>query len=305
MASWLLGLILFFVGNINIMGQSTFNLKKKSDFISQEDKEQDKIIRLKVKVRYLYSDYYVNGEIPKEQTLARKEVYNKKGLLVDKIEFSGDGYVDTRYMFTYDSKGRPIKGETYNQYGKIVLTQVSKYDSKGNEIERVLIETKRKKTSTKTTFKYDSNNNLISVKNYSNKGILTGEEYITYKNGKRDLTLVKDASGKVLLEMKPEYNSMGKLVKDVRKNSEVNVAFTYKYDEQGNMIEMIDHETKRYYSFNSQGNVTEHKLYLLDGRRQLRMVFTYNDNGLQNEQIRYDNDEKPVIYAKYEYEFHN
>jgi hypothetical protein len=50
--------------------------------------------------------------------------------------------------------------------------------------------------------------------------------------------------------------------------------------------------------------VMEYKMFLLDGRRQIRMVFKYNTNGLQSEQIRYDNKEIAVLHTVYEYEYY-
>ena len=94
------------------------------------------------------------------------------------------------------------------------------------------------------------------------------------------------------------------MIKETRKNSSVNIVYTYKYDSKGNLIEMVDNETKRYYDYDEKGNVIEHKMYLLDGRRQLRLVFKYGSNGLQKEVLRFDNKEKPVLNTSFKYEYY-
>ena len=152
-------------------------------------------------------------------------------------------------------------------------------------------------------FKYDKDDNLIETKNfYNNK--LSDELITTYNNSKRVGSIVKDDKGDTILTITPEYDVNGKLIKETRKNSSVNIVYTYKYDFKGNLIEMIDDQTKRYYNYDEKGNVTEHKMYLLDGRRQLRLVFKYGSNGLQNEVLRFDNNEKPVLNTSFKYEYY-
>jgi hypothetical protein len=67
---------------------------------------------------------------------------------------------------------------------------------------------------------------------------------------------------------------------------------------------MIDAETKRTYVSDEKGNVIEHKMFLTDGRRQIRLVFKYNQKGLMSDWIRYDNKENVVLHYAYEYEYY-
>jgi len=278
------------------------NTKKKGDFVSQDAIELNKIKQLKVKTRTKYAaNYDLSGKtVPPK--IASKEIFNRKGLLTEMEEFNGMGNVVAMYKFTYDSKNNPIKAESVESNGRTSL-QVSKYDSRGNEIERRLTEKRRKKTETQMLFKYDKEDNLIETKNfYNNK--LSDELITTYNNNKRVGSIVKDDKENTILTITPEYDSNGKLIKETRKNSSVNVVYTYQYDSKGNLIEMLDDETKRYYNYDEKGNVTEHKMYLLDGRRQLRLVFKYGSNDLQNEVLRFDNNEKPVLSTSFKYEYY-
>lgn len=296
-------LILFTITNYIVPQIASPTTKKKGDFISQDDREAKKIKQLKVKTRTTYASYYdKKGQLPENKTLASKEFYNKDGLLTGIMEYNGVGKLISAYKFSYDSKGNPTKAESSESGGKSSV-QISKYDSHGNEIERRLTGSAKKKRETKSLFKYDKNDNLIEAKNYSGE-TFNNDQIIEYKNGKKVSTTYRDAEGKTILVITPEYDSAGKLIKEVRKDANASVVFTYKYDAKGNLSEMVDNETKRYYSSDEKGNVIEHKMYLLDGRRQLRIVFKYGDNGLQTEQIRYDNDEKPVLYTEIKYEYY-
>lgn len=278
------------------------NTKKKGDFVSQDATELNKIKKLKVRTRTKYAaNYDLSGKMV-PQKIASKEIFNRKGLLTQMEEYNGMGNVVAIYKFTYDSRNNPIKAESVESGGRTSL-QVSKYDSRGNEIERRMTEKRRNKTESQMLFKYDKEDNLIETKNfYNNK--LSDELITTYNNGKRVGSIVKDDKGNTILTITPEYDSNGKLIKETRKNSSVNVVYTYKYDSKGNLIEMVDDETKRYYSYDENGNVTEHKMYLLDGRRQLRLVFKYESNGLQKEVLRFDNNEKPVLNTSFKYEYY-
>jgi len=278
------------------------NTKKKGDFVSQDAVELNKIKQLKAKTRTKYvANYDLSGKMVTPK-ISSKETFNRKGLLVKKEEYNGMGNAVAAYEFTYDSKGNPVKAESEESNGRTSV-QISKYDSRGNEIERRITEIRRKKTETKMLFKYDKESNLIETKNFDNNK-LSDQLITTYNNGKRTGSVVKDEKGNTILTITPEYDANGKLIKETRKNSSVNIVYTYKYDSKGNLIEMVDNETKRYYDYDEKGNVIEHKMYLLDGRRQLRLVFKYGSNGLQKEVLRFDNKEKPVLNTSFKYEYY-
>ncbi len=298
-------IVLAFSGSVEIIKAQSVNptTKKKGEFISQEDKELEKVRKLKVKTRTKYSEYYdLNGQLPAKKTIVAKETFNRKGLLINMVEFNGVGKIVSTYKFSYDAKGNPIKAESKEINGRS-STQLSKYDSHGKEIERTLIEKRKNNYITKTLFKYDKDDNLIEIQEYSNNKLIS-KQNIFYKDGKKINTIVKDAKDNIALTVTSEYNASKKLIKEQRKEGNVTLSATYKYDSKGNLIEMIDNEVKRNYTLDENGNVTEHKMYLLDGRRQLRLMFKYGSNGLQTEVIRFDNNEKPVLYTNFVYEYY-
>lgn len=271
----------------------------KSDFVSQDEKEFNKIKQLKVKTRLKYAVFNdIKGYMNNKKILIVKETFNKRGSLSEMVEYNSSGNIISSYKFSYDTKGKPKKAEGVDDTGRS-NTQVSKYDSRGNEIERNLISIGRKKTESKSLFKYDKENNLIEIKNYfDNK--FTDQQNNEYKNGIRIRTTMLNEKGDTVLVSIPEYNSDGKLIGEKSTNQNI----VYKYDSDGNLSEMVDAETKRIYISDENGNIVEHKMFLLDGRRQLRLVFKYNRKGLQSEQIRYDNNEAVVLHYVYEYEYY-
>ena len=298
-------IVLFLIAAISFTGKSSIaqninpSSNKKSDFISQDEKEFAKIKQLKVKTRLKYSVYYdIKGYMNDKKILMKREAFNKRGLLSEIVEYNSMGDVTSSYKFYYDAKGNPKKAQGVDDNGNS-NTQTSKYDSRGNEIERDLISIGRKRTESKSLFKYDKENNLIEVKNYSNSK-LEDQQYYEYKNGIRTKTTILNDKGDTALVSIPEYNSSGKLISEKSTNQNI----VYKYDPKGNLSEMTDAETKRTYVSDDKGNVIEHKMFLTDGRRQIRLVFKYNQKGLQSDWIRYDNNEDIVLHFAYEYEYY-
>lgn len=298
-------IIVVFWGSAEFILAQNINpsFKKKSDFVSQDEKEFAKIKQLKVKSRTKYAVYYDMPNYPSDKkVLLTIESFNKTGLLTEIIEQNSSGNVISNYKFKYDSKGRPVKAEGQDDAGKS-NTQTSRYDAKGNEIERRLISIGRRNYEAKSVMHYDKNGNVIEVINYENNK-LSDRQKNTYVNNVRTRTDYINQNGDTLVVSFPEYDASGKLIKEERKAQNSSLAYIYKYDANGRLSEMIDPETKRIYSSDEKGNVIEHKMFLLDGRRQIRLVFKYNNNGLQSDQIRYDNNETVVLHTVYEYEYY-
>ncbi|MCX6168853.1 MAG: hypothetical protein NTX65_05925 [Ignavibacteriales bacterium] len=273
--------------------------KGKSDFVSQDEKEFKKIKQLKVKSRIKYAVYNdVKGYMNDKKVLIGKEVFNKRGSLLEMEEYNSSGNMISSYKFSYNSKGKPIKAEGIDDADRKSI-QFSKYDSRGNETERNLISIARKRTESKSLFKYDKDNNLVEVKNYID-GNFNDQQNTEFKNGVRIRTTMLNEKKDTVLVSIPEYNSAGKLVSEKSKNQNT----VYKYDSNGNLNEMVDAEFKRVYVSDEKGNIVEHKMFLLDGRRQIRLVFKYNQKGLMSDWIRYDNNEDVVLHYAYEYEYY-
>jgi acyl-CoA-binding protein len=289
--------------NLSVAQSSEPSMKKKSGFTSQEDKELNKIKSLKVKSRTKYSAYYeLSGKLPADKSIVTSEKFNRKGLLTELIEYNGVGNVIAEYKFEYNANGNPIKAIAKEVNNKSSI-QTSKYDSKGNEIEKKIIQSGRKKFESKSIFKYDKDGNHIETEEYLN-GKLVSRLINSYQNQQKVSSVVKDANEKIILTSSYLYNSNGKLSMQKRIEGGVELTASYKYDVKGNVEEMVDHEVKRFYSYDENGNILEHKMYLLDGRRQLRLMFKYSPNGLQNEIIRFDNFEKPVLYTNLVYKYY-
>jgi YD repeat-containing protein len=276
---------------------------KKEKLKEQSEKELSKAKNSFVKVRKKYAAIYLpNGVLPAEKTLVEELYFDEKGLRTELMRYRNSGLVDLIYLFEHDSLGHLTMMETQNASGQILNRTEFKYDSKGNEIEKIINDGK-KTGELKTTTKYDESNNPIEVTTFDLRGNLFSSQVLEYKNDILIKSVTKSSQGIIVLESVFEYDENGNLIKELRKEQNNELVFIYKYDEMGRLIEALSPETKRVYDYNSNGDLVEDKLFFSDGSRQFRVTFNYTKNGLMNEEIRYSNDETPAFYSKYEYEF--
>jgi len=277
---------------------------KKERIKEQSEKELNKAKASFVKVRKKYAAIYLpDGSLPLEKTLVEELHFDENGIRTELIRYRSTGLVDMVYLFEHDSLGNLTMIETQNATGLLLNRTEFKFDSKGNEITKIIIDGKNA-GELKTTTKYDDTNNPIEVNVFDLRGNLFSTQTLEYKNDILIKSITKSSQGIIVLESVFEYDENGNLIKELRMEQKHELVFIHKYDEMGRVIESISPETKRIYDYNSNGDLIEDKLFFTDGSRQFRVTFNYSKIGLMNEEIRYSNDETPAFYTKYEYEFY-
>lgn len=288
----------------NISNLSETNNKKKKEIIEQNVKELNKAKELKVKVRKRYAGFFgSNGSRPTKMVLVEELIFDENGNRKNHIRYKSTGEVDLNYEFHYDSNGNLISMDTYDGHGNLKGRRESQYDQNKNEIVRKLMDS-RNPGELKTEYKYDNQNKLIKTINYKKDNNVVSTQTFEYDGELLKKSITRDSNGQLLSEVSYEYNSEGYLIKETQKGVQGNTTRNYEYDNKGNLIRVIDQQSRREFKYDSNGNLIEDKLFLSDGSRQFRVTFSYYDNGLQKEEIRYSNDERPAFIAKYEYEFY-
>lgn len=289
----------------NAQVENSNSLKKKREIIDQNAKELKKAKELKVKVRKKYAGFFgSNNSYPKNMVLVEEVLFDENGNRKKHIRYKSTGDVDLNYEFKYDQNGNLISMDTYDGYGNLKGRKVSQYDKNNNEILRKIIDS-RDPGELKTELKYDQEKRLIQIINYSKKGEIASIQQNEYDGELLIKSTIKNAEGKQLSENTFQYNSNGFLIKETQNGIQGNNVINYKYDAKGNLVEISDKQTRRIMKYDANGNLIEDKLFLSDGTRQFRITFSYYENGLQKEEIRYSNDDRPAFIAKYEYEFYN
>ncbi|MDH7603826.1 MAG: hypothetical protein QHH13_02900 [Melioribacter sp.] len=279
--------------------------KNKKEIIDQNTKELKKAKELKVKVRRRYAGFFGrNNAYPKNMVLVEELFFDEKGYRTKHIRYKSTGDIDLSYEFKYDENGNLLYMDTYDGYGNLKGRRESRYNESNHEVLRKFLDD-RSSGELRTEFYYNETNKLIKTISYTKKGTIASEQQNEYDGEFLIRSVIKDGESNQISEITFEYDSDGYLIKEIQKGIQGNNVINYKYDSRGNLIEIKDNQTTREMKYDSNGNLIEDKLYLSDGSRQFRITFSYYNNGLQKEEIRYTNDERPAFIARYEYEFYN
>lgn len=290
--------------NADAGAQTKSTQKNNSQITDQEQKEINKAKKLHVKVRTKRVAFYTNtGTLPSRRTLTEKIIFDRNGNKKEQIRYTSLGEIEVKYVYKYDSKGNVVSLENFDGSGNVVTRRVSKYDKNGNEIQRTVYDNQHHGAN-EAYFTYDKNNNLIETKNYSAKGELLADITMKYQNDLPVNAVTKDGKGNVKEEINSSYDSAGRLIMERRISQGKGYDINYKYDGNGNLVEMTNPQYHRFYDYDKNNNLIEDKMFMVNGPRQFRVRFTYLPNGLQKEEIRYANNDKPAFYGEYKYEYY-
>jgi hypothetical protein len=276
---------------------------KKEKQIDPDVKELKKAKEAKVLARRKYAAFYnPDGSLPSEKTFVEEIFFDKNGYREALFRYKSIGVVDLKYYFEYDSSGNMLSMETLNAFDNILSLRESKYDQNNNEILRSITEA-RKSGQQKTFMQYNEMNQLVEIRVYDQREKLYSTQTFYYENDLLTSSKTVGADGSIMNEVFYEYDSAGNLIKDEKREQGYSYVTSYKYDQHGNMIELVNPQFKRQYTFDDKDNLIEDKMFLLDGSRQFKVTFTYNEKGLIKEELRYTPDDKKAYVAVYEYEY--
>lgn len=276
---------------------------KKEKLLTQDLREIKKAKLLKVEERTRFLHYNSDGSFSSQKILAEKVYFDKKGNKIEHINLKSDSLLENRQTFQYDSLGHLILTESYNENDYVVVRRQSIYDEKGREVLRKFNEAKSRGES-KAEMKYNENNLL--------------DELITYRPNGKILTIIKmyyDKSRLVSFESQNEngtvvdksflkYDNDGNIISETITNNKDSATVFYEYNSDGYVTKIKYPDATRYMEYNSNGDLIEDKQIYHTGEPEFKLRFTYYDNGLIKESIRFSSDDKPSFFSVYDYEFY-
>ena len=227
-------------------------------------------------------DYDTTGSM-KGKSISK---YNSDGNLVEQASYDYDGSLLFKFIYKYTPGiAKPTEFSCYNADGSLWWKSITKYDSKGNEVETTSWNSDGS-LRYKLCYTYDSNGNNVEV--------ATWEEY--------------GLSGKTTRR----YDSNNNVVEEIRFDANDSIVWKnlYTYDEAGNEIRKECYNSDSslsdidIYTYNLGGNVTERASYNADGSLKEKISHKYDSHGNMIESICFKSDamipswleEREIVY---------
>lgn len=244
--------------------------------------------------------------------------YNKSGNLIDIIVKDNNSNLKSKETFVYSDKDELLEEVVYDSNLQVSYKIVNHYDEKGNKIKTVRLSDNEVTNS--STYKYDSNSNLIeefysSLHSYNiTISVYDSKNKLIEKN---DRQFTSDS----VSESKSNYDIYGNEVRfyecynDYYQNKITSNIRTYLYDKKNNIREITNIQGYQSYSF-YENNIDEMKsiysgniLYDLKGnirkclipKYDLSKVIQYFDtDGFEFERKEYDRNNVFIDSEKFE-----
>jgi hypothetical protein len=279
----------------------------KYNTLTQEKKEDIKARKLKVKDRKTISSFYTkSGKVSQRGFLVEEKKYDESGNLTEHLFYESDGSIDRKYIYKYDEQGNQIERVSYDFRGRIRYKKTSEYDKFGNEIFAKELDIKTNKYN-KIFFNYDTAGNLISALKYNDEGELIHKTLNEYdKSGNLIRVSYFNEQGQKYSETQFKYDSLGNKILEILLAPGSTPKYKrFKYDSRGNLIYLNAGYFSQKFAYDEKDNEILEELFDKDGYLQQKFTTQYdNATGLMSSRVRYDGQNNPALFIKYQYEFY-
>lgn len=287
--------IIFSCSILDVSAQSeTFNYSNKNQ-ANWETVELQKLKKLKIRSRELYSGYYQqNGNLPAQPVLSEISYLDKNGNLIKQEDITSYGQVRSSVELKYNKQQRLI--DIVNKKSDGFMTYKKEIFYNGKDTTKIYV-TDRKKNKTKQTFLYNAQKQLQQKKYFDEKGQLYLQETYNYENGLLTKIIYTNEKNETVTSNELKYYSNGNL-----ESENINGAVKkYYFDLAGNLIKTEEGSEVRLYKYDDNKNLIDYQYYTSPNRRQFRLGFTYQQDGLVKEIVRYESDDTKAFYSTYKY----
>lgn len=224
--------------------------------------------------------------------------YNSEGNHVERVSYNPAGEISTKYVHTFDAKGRSTGYEEYSaSLDKTLKTprrHVYTLDDGGNRVEYRVYESDAS-ASARFTYKYDARGNKIEDGYYYHTGLFGGKTVYTYDDkGNQTGNAAYNADGAINWRNVSAYDGRGRRIEWLQyQGDKLRYKITSAYDDKGRVLE---EETTE---FNGTPNTyTSHApepgkiVYAYDDGKRTKEVAAYGPGGALRSRIVYTHDER-------------
>ncbi|MGA7160543.1 MAG: hypothetical protein WBZ48_06055 [Bacteroidota bacterium] len=247
------------------LAEGGLSQRSKKDLLKEKRIEQKERDRIKAAGIYSMSAWKHNYSFGKPE---------KKGMEISSVRYDVNGYT--------------IEETTFNQNDGTVLTKTNyKYDEDGNLVEEI---TAKGDAKTKTIYRYDSAGNKKEMVSYRPDGSVDRKGVYKYDD---DNNLIESlgylSDGRLFSKELYSHDSIGNVIEQTNSIAR----FTYAYDDNGNMTEMIKYgrdfnnldsavynvANRITFEYDALDNLTTEIIYRPDNRVKEKSNFEYDKKG--------------------------
>lgn len=183
---------------------------------------------------------------------------------------------------TFSGQICSIKKKEYRmkeKFGELVIdepweTTLYSYDNRGNLINLKDLSSDENCIYGAETYKYSDNNRMTGGECYDKDGALKSKWVYYYEMDIIKKVTLYDSNGDIYNERLVEYDDKGNIIQ-VRLGSYTE---TYKYDNNGRMIEVCGSRPHRI-AYDNSGRINKMDFYDEEGERYLQLTIDYNSHG--------------------------
>ncbi len=258
----------------------------------KEDKEEKRMFILKNKINSVtvWKNKLESG-VPDIQSRTKYYTmfYDEKGNLSSIYVFTPTGLLEYRTEYTYDNDNNMISDTDYDIDGNIIEKSEFKYDSEGRVTEQFNYDSTGALDS-RFTYTIDNENHQIIFIKY--KPLDNIEYKIIYKysgsvDSGNNIEIIKQKpGGELIMRVQNVFDSnnfrLKKIIYD--ENNRIMYYFQYEYYK----------DTKNFSSITKKSE--QNKILM-------KSVYDYNENGLINNVVNYDENNAIITYMSYTYDY--
>lgn len=296
-----------------------------------EKQDIARIAKNLVKIQTQWSYDYKNGAPVSKGYISAQTLFDKKGNIIEIINFKNDGNITSVITYTYDDRGNRTSYSRYKgNKQQLTYNQKYVYDPRGNKalesgfdgsssfynsfvydktgnLQEIKYTTEKTITE-KRVFKYNGNVTEMNVLSPTN--VILSKEITTYDTKKNIIEEEKYVQNNVTQKYNYQYDPQGKKVEESKINFG-NLAYLrkYTYNKQGNLLHISEQtpEGKEYtsfeYQYDAKGNAIEERWTKSPGAEYSKKSHTYDVKNLLLESDCYFASYKFYVLYKYSYQY--
>ena len=209
---------------------------------AQSKEDAARIAKNKIKSATQSKYEYLYGKLQPQGKKVQTVKYDKKGNMIEQVDYNERGTIENKQTMKYDSKGTVIELIVYNTDGTVAYKVIQKptYDSTGTNLIQTEVYRQDSSYAGKSVYVYDAKGNMIEDGIFDDKALLQRNTHEYNDKGLEIKTVNYQYSDSYLGGFTYKHNEQGQTIETtlIGSNGLPEYVETYKYDVKGNVTEI-------------------------------------------------------------------